>query len=107
MNSMQSGSCVLTINGGSSSIKFALFRKAGPPIRVMGGVVDRIGLPDTVMTVINEESGACERRILGTADYADSAGYVMEWLDHVVGTEAIVAIGHRVVHSGMKYGGPT
>ena len=103
---MQSDSCILTINGGSSSIKFALFRKAGSPIRLAGGGVERIGLPETVLTVNDAESGACERRTVGTADYAASAGYVMEWLDHVVGTEAIVAIGHRVVHSGMKYEGP-
>ncbi len=104
---MQSGSYIFTINGGSSSIKFALFRKAGPPIRVAGGVVDRIGLPETGMTVIDNETGRRERRILGTADYAASAGRVMVWLEHAVGTGSIGAIGHRVVHSGMKYGGPT
>ena len=104
---MQSGSCILTINGGSSSLKFALFRKAGSPIRVAGGVVDRIGLPETVMTVRDDETGACERRILGTSDYAASAYHQMEWLERTVGRGSIAAIGHRVVHGGMKYGGPT
>jgi acetate kinase len=103
---MQSGSCLLTINGGSSSIKYALFRQAGSPLRVAGGVVDRIGLSETVMTVIDDETGACERRALGAADYAASASQVMEWVEHAVGTGAIGAIGHRVVHSGMKYVGP-
>ncbi len=104
---MRSGSCILTINGGSSSLKFALFRQAGSPIRVAGGVVDRIGLPETVMTVHDDKTGACERRILGTADYAASASHQMEWLERTVGTGSIAAIGHRVVHGGMKYGGPT
>jgi len=41
--------CVLTINGGSSSIKFALFEQAGLAKRSLNGQVERIGLADTVI----------------------------------------------------------
>ena len=39
--------CILTINGGSSSIKFALYQTGKPLKRSLYGKVDRIGLPDT------------------------------------------------------------
>ena len=37
---------ILTINGGSSSIKFAIFEAGDPLSRILGGVIDRIGLPE-------------------------------------------------------------
>lgn len=103
---MQPGSCIVTINGGSSSLKFALFRKDDAPVRLVGGMIERIGLPETTMTVIDDETGVRERRILGTAEYAASVRRLMEWLERAVGTGAIAAIGHRVVHGGMRYNGP-
>jgi acetate kinase len=36
---------ILTVNGGSSSIKFALFRAGTPPQRILEGSIERIGLP--------------------------------------------------------------
>ncbi len=41
---------VLTINGGSSRIKFALYRKGDPPKPGLHGQVDRIGLRGTQLT---------------------------------------------------------
>ena len=37
---------ILTINGGSSSIKFALFEAAESLKRILAGGIERIGLPD-------------------------------------------------------------
>src|SRR5450756_2826022 len=45
---------ILTINGGSSSIKFALYRDDGPLKRLLHGKVDRIGLPGTILTFSEE-----------------------------------------------------
>ena len=43
-------SCILTVNGGSSSLKFALFAMpttaTGSPDRLLGGRIERIGLAD-------------------------------------------------------------
>ena len=43
--------CVLTINGGSSSIKFALFEAGNPLRRVLEGSIERIGLPEAILRV--------------------------------------------------------
>ena len=37
--------CILTINGGSSSIKFALFEADGALRRIVQGRIEGIGLP--------------------------------------------------------------
>jgi acetate kinase len=48
---MSSGACILTINGGSSSIKFALHRMDGNQSRKdLRGKIDRIGLQGTHFT---------------------------------------------------------
>ncbi len=40
---------VLTINGGSSSIKFALFEAGDSLRRILGGGIERIGRPEAVL----------------------------------------------------------
>ncbi len=52
-------SCFLTINGGSSSLKFALFTAADPPERLLAGRIERIGLPGPRLTV-SEAGGRTE-----------------------------------------------
>ncbi len=42
---------VLTINGGSSSIKFALFEAGDTLRRVLGGGIERIGQPEANLRV--------------------------------------------------------
>ena len=42
---MPGKSCILNINGGSSSIKFAVFETRDALRRVLEGSIERIGLP--------------------------------------------------------------
>ncbi len=42
---------ILTINGGSSSIKFALFEAGDSLRRILEGSIERIGLPETAWRV--------------------------------------------------------
>jgi acetate kinase len=43
--------CILTINGGSSIIKFALFEAGNPLRRILEGGIERIGLPEATLRV--------------------------------------------------------
>ena len=43
--------CILTINGGSSSIKFALFEAGDSFRRILEGGIERIGLPEATFRV--------------------------------------------------------
>ena len=67
---------ILTINGGSSSLKFALFDQANQSVRLFSGRVDRIGLKDARWVVAQEGVGreencgvdALDEKVAGHAD---------------------------------------
>jgi acetate kinase len=69
-------------------------------------MIDRIGLPETVMVTSDLVTGQHERRTLSAADYPTCVCVLRDWLARSVGMDTVAAIGHRVVHGGMKYGRP-
>lgn len=100
MNRLDQSPFILTINGGSSSIKFALFRNADPPVPVTRGLIDRIGFPDSVMVVNDVLTHRSKCLTVEAEDHQAAAGCLMEWFSQDVGTESLRAVGHRVVHGG-------
>ena len=93
---------VLTINGGSSSIKFALYQVGEPLTRGLYGKVDRIGLSGTNLTFNNPTEKQPESRSLAAADHKSAANFLIDWLEMQPDFAAVKAVGHRVVH-GMKH----
>ena len=96
---------ILAINGGSSSIKFALYRVLKPLLRTGYGTVDRIGLTGTNLTFHDVDGKPLESRKLDTTDYKSAANYLIDWLEKLDGFYSIVAVGHRVVQ-GMQHTDP-
>jgi acetate kinase len=70
---------VLTINGGSSSIKFAVYQPTDPPRLLAGGTIDRL----------DAKAGAEE-----------AVTPLIQYLDERFGASPVAAIGHRIVHGG-------
>jgi acetate kinase len=97
--------CVLTINGGSSSIKFALYEIGNPPKRRLSGKVDRIGLPGTTLTFEDLARNQRDSCPIEAPDHGSAARHLLDWLDGQVGFTAATAVGHRVVH-GMNHSEP-
>jgi acetate kinase len=97
--------CILTINGGSSSIKFALYRVEEPLQRKLYGKVDRIGLSGTNLTFHDPDGKPQAARSLAAADHKSAANFLIDWLEKQNGFESVLAVGHRVVH-GMKHTAP-
>jgi acetate kinase len=96
---------ILTINGGSSSIKFALYAAVKPLRRGLYGTVDRIGLSGTSLT-FHEADGKPEiSRKLVTADHKSAANALIDWLEQQIDFQSVKGLGHRVVH-GMKHTAP-
>lgn len=93
---------VLTINGGSSSIKFALYQIGSPMQRKLTGKIDRIGSPDTHLTYSHASPNQQGSYNIDAADYASAAHFLLDWLEQQVSFSHIGAVGHRVVH-GMKH----
>jgi acetate kinase len=88
-------SALLTLNAGSSSIKFALF-DAGGARRVADGQVERVGTPEARLLTGGEV------RLLGAVDHAGALDAILASLPD----GDIAAVGHRIVHGGVRHAGP-
>ncbi|MGP0068771.1 MAG: acetate/propionate family kinase [Isosphaeraceae bacterium] len=95
-------SCILTINSGSSSLKFALFAPEDRPRRLLSGRVERIGMSGSRLVVANAD-GDQEDSEVKVPDQAAAVGLLIELLDYLVGLANIAVVGHRVVHGGNRF----
>ena len=100
-----SKSSILTINGGSSSIKFALYEVGEPLKRGLHGKVDRIGLSGTNLTFTDPDGKPQASLNMTASDHKSAANFLIDWLEKRTGFESVRAVGHRVVH-GMKHTAP-
>jgi acetate kinase len=94
---------ILTINGGSSSIKFALF-EAGDSLRgILGGAIDRIGLTEATFRVKGLDQADNFSRAVAAPDHTAAVSVLMDWIEERSRQDALTAVGHRVVNGGPKY----
>ena len=100
------GGSILTINGGSSTLKFALFRAGEPPTRELSGLIDRIGSSSDTVMAIHTGAGEMDRRRVVVPDHAACVEPMMDHLKDTLAREPLLAIGHRVVHGGREYREP-
>ncbi|HEY3819020.1 MAG TPA: acetate/propionate family kinase [Polyangiaceae bacterium] len=77
---------VLTLNAGSSSLKFAVFAPGSTPRRIHAGSIDRIAS--------------------GTTDHERALDDALSHLDAFGGVARVIAVGHRIVHGGPGFDGP-
>jgi acetate kinase len=96
---------ILTINGGSSSIKFAIYGAATPPKRGLHGTVDRIGLSGTNLSSRAADGKPQETLQITAADHKSAANSLLDWLEKQPDFKSVKAVGHRVVQ-GMKHTQP-
>src|SRR5437868_2037552 len=94
-------SSVLTINAGSSSLKFAVFRKDDLSCRVLAGKIDRIGLPEARIVFRDSVTGETVEDQFPASNHSACTPRLLEILSGR-GISA-QAIGHRIVHGGPRY----
>jgi len=97
---------VLTINGGSSSIKFALFTTGGSLRRQVKGKLERIGMSASMLVTEGPRREDNVTRAVSAPDHGKAAALILDWLDANLGGDELAAIGHRVVHGGPDYSEP-
>ncbi len=97
---------VLTINGGSSSIKFALFEVGDSLRRILEGGIERIGEPEAAMRMKGLRQADNFSRLVKAPDHTAAVDALMDGIEERSGREALVAVGHHVVHGGPKYSEP-
>jgi acetate kinase len=96
---------ILTINGGSSSIRFAVYDAGETPRRRLAGKIDRIGMSGTNLTVHEAAGNSPAPRRLAAADHRTAAAFLLDWLEAQPAFASVKAAGHRLVH-GMKHSEP-
>ncbi len=98
-------STILTLNGGSSSIKFALF-DAGANSRLLAGALSGVGQPGGTFTVKGHGDADNVSRALAMADYPAAIQILIQWVRERGERRRLIGVGHRVVHGGPDYSQP-
>jgi acetate kinase len=102
---------ILTINAGSSSIKFALFPLDHPisPVAEVSGQIDGIGAEETKMVAKNRAGERIADQTLSgeRVSHAQAFDALLKWFTATYTGWEITAVGHRVVHGGERYSQPT
>lgn len=98
--------CILTINGGSSTIKFAIYQADEPFRLFLHGNIDRIGLQDSKLTFIDGNGNPAETLKIEVQGHRSAVNFLIDWLEKREEFPLVRAIGHRVVqginHTGTE-----
>ena len=94
---------ILTLNAGSSSLKFGLYHDGPDPVEWVSGQVDGIG--NTARLAITV-SGATTSRPIDAPSPTIALEHVMAALAPHAGAADIAGVGHRIVHGGPNFNHP-
>jgi len=104
---------ILVINSGSSSLKYQFFKM---PLKapICSGLVERIGIEGSYIkhTVFRGTEKFITEQSAFIADHGEGLNQVLALLSEgdqavIESPDDIVAVGHRVVHGGENFSGPT
>lgn len=94
---------VISVNAGSSSLKFQLYNMPSEEVLV-AGVIERIGLNDSVVTIkFNNQK---KTTVLDIKDHSQAVKILLDLLISekiLISLDEIDACGHRIVHGGEKF----
>jgi acetate kinase len=101
---------ILTLNAGSSSIKFALFAAQQPiPAKPeLVGQIDGIGARPHIKAkdAAGHSLDDVDLRLSGDGQHRQALGFLLKWLRDHDGGWRIGGVGHRVVHGAQDYSRP-
>ncbi|NOC85515.1 acetate/propionate family kinase [Ruegeria sp. HKCCD6428] len=99
---------VVTLNAGSSSMKFGLFELTDDdPIMVCTGAVERIGEPEPFVKAKSSDGSVLASGTAGEIrDHAAALDWVLNLLARSFPNSDVTAVGHRVVHGGPDIDAP-
>jgi len=96
---------LLTMNGGSSTIKFALYQMGEPLSRVLHGKIDKTDQKDSKITFSMEKEGQHAALTMEVTNDKSPAEFLIDWLEKQEEFSSVKAVGHRLVH-GMNHTEP-
>ena len=96
---------VLTINAGSSSIRFAFYGSGSAPAKLEYGKIERIGEPGAAFEISAGRGNTPSRAAVEAGSFRAAVDSLVEWLESQPRFAEVTAVGHRVVH-GMTHSRP-
>ena len=99
---MNSSRRILTVNSGSSSIKFSIYSLPAEQLEVSGSL-SRIGRNNSSFQVKDGRGETIHNEQPAITDHAAALKTLLDWLGR---SDKPNAIGHRIVHGGPKYTAP-
>lgn len=105
---MDAPDCLLSVNRGSSSLKFGVYAAAAgqTPRLLLAGNLDRIGQADASLSLDNRQTGANTRDTVPAATSAHSVEALCDCIEKHIGWSRVAAVSHRIVHGGPRYRRP-
>ena len=97
---------VLTINSGSSSLKFSLYRMGPAETLVLSGSLERIGLRGGQFLIRDTDGKSLVDDRREFPDHDAALKTLLDWLEQRFPGQPVDAVGHRVVHGGPAYSEP-
>ncbi|AVO38135.1 acetate/propionate family kinase [Pukyongiella litopenaei] len=91
---------ILTLNAGSSSIKFGIYDTAPEPDLLMSGQVENLG-PLARLELAGQSPAE-----IGPADHETAMAVILEAAGPVLAGRRVAGVGHRIVHGGKSFGAP-
>lgn len=97
-------SVILTLNSGSSSIKFSTYDATlSEETAIASGQIDGLG---GAARLIFKTDGVKQVTEIGKADHEGGLKAILAALQPILGQRPVLGIGHRIVHGGPDYGHP-
>jgi len=97
---------ILTINSGSSSIKFSLYRMGSIETQMLSGSAIGIGLASGLFHTTDAEGKTEIERKLRLRDHGAALHEIINCLQSNAVDRDVDAVGHRLVHGGSAYAEP-
>jgi acetate kinase len=72
---------LVTINGGSSSIKFAMYKMAKNPVTIFSGNIARIGSKNEIFTVTNGQGIEKQSKGIYAPGFYKTTVFMLNWLE--------------------------
>jgi acetate kinase len=97
---------ILTINSGSSSIKFGLYSMGSVETVVLSGSVVGIGLGSGMFSVRDGDGKIMIEERLQLLEHKEALKEIIEWLRSGSDAYHFDTVGHRLVHGGCRFSRP-
>lgn len=98
---------ILTLNAGSSSLKFAIFEIAGRALRLcVKGEIEGLDCAPHFIAKDAQDKTLAEKHWNAPPSFDSLIEQIVQWAQSHLGRDPLTAVGHRVVHGGPEHAGP-